>query len=249
MAEQLHGSLDWDSDLHQGTVPFFAEGGRASGAEAQSDGDVEAELAELALEEGLPDVDSDSPDPWDEAEPPAYDPRAAKLELLRTLLPNPNTAISTFGERSVRDERVALNRVKSEVRGLAQARAAALESAAHTRRAQLTAEERLHLLGRELDELLDARDAGANDPELWSLVEGAQSLFDAQAASHTRATDTANAAQLEADKLSRMLSDATRQQAALAGERAQQICKLLHLAYSFRQLADWIQLAYSWLTV
>jgi len=119
MSEVLNrDSLNWDGDLNQGTVPFFADdAGDTAFDTGTFDDDVDAELAELAAEEGLPDIDADSPDPWDEDEAPLSEPRGADAALLRSVMPNLNAAVSTFAERSVRDQRVALNRAESEVRG------------------------------------------------------------------------------------------------------------------------------------
>lgn len=48
-----------------GTVPFYAEGA-AEGYASLPDGDVSTELEQLNAEEGLyPEIDADSPDPWD----------------------------------------------------------------------------------------------------------------------------------------------------------------------------------------
>jgi hypothetical protein len=215
-------SLDWDGDLDRGTIPFFAEDAGDTAFDTLDD-DVEAELAELAAEEGLPDIDADSPDPWDEEEPPS-EPRDAGAALLRSVMPNPNAAVSTFAESSVRDERVALGRAESEVRGLTQAHAAALASAAETRRAHLVAEDRLQALGCELEQLLVAQEATANEPDqgrhLWPLVDQAQALLGAQREAASRAQDTAHAAQLEADKLGLKLAGAVRRRGARVSQAA-----------------------------
>lgn len=220
MSEVLNrDSLNWDGDLNQGTVPFFADdAGDTAFDTGTFDDDVDAELAELAAEEGLPDIDADSPDPWDEDEAPLSEPRGADAALLRSVMPNLNAAVSTFAERSVRDERVALNRAESEVRGLTQAHAAALASAVETRRAHLVAEDRLRALGCDLEELLVAREAAANDLDrgrhLWPLIDQAQALLGAQREASSRAEATVHAAQLEADKLGLQVAEAVRQRDA-----------------------------------